>query len=259
MAFTTGIYLEVGAANRPTSDDWISYFSFLRKSFLKSSIEPNYYLEGNSVGRNKYKRYIRNTYDEQGRKDLSDIEIVALVESPPGLRNATFHWTSSCSVAFTGGYDRISLEFLVEDSRVPFGGSSFRKLVQACANLTRWDFGYCMSRDRDDGIELYLSGGGVIDGMSEADERHIDEWYACSKPPERRRRIRDVFPYNMITAHHLDRTLADGRSLRAFIEGDADSELSRLNDELWLWTVRPDRTGAVRDQLRGSDLVVVGG
>jgi len=50
--------------------------------------------------------------------------------------------------------------------------------------------------------------------------------------------------------------LSHGRSLREFIESDADSELRPLADNLWLWKVRPDRTETVREKLLGTGVII---
>jgi hypothetical protein len=60
----------------------------------------------------------------------------------------------------------------------------------------------------------------------------------------------------MVGPEHLARSLPDGRSLREFIESDADSELRPLADNLWLWKVKPDRTEAVRDKLLGTGIII---
>jgi hypothetical protein len=44
--------------------------------------------------------------------------------------------------------------------------------------------------------------------------------------------------------------------LREFIESDADCGLRNLADNLWLWTVKSDRTEVMREKLIGKGIII---
>ena len=134
-------------------------------------------------------------------------------------------------------------------------GRSAEMVISKLASLWRWDYGFGLQRDSSKMPVIYL--GAALSGTETAEEqRRIEKWYATYQPEVRRTRVRDIFPYNMIGEGHLVHTLSNGRSLRAFIEGDPDSSLQPLANDLWLWSVTPSRTEIVREKLRGMDIVI---
>lgn len=253
---TSGIHFEVGGSPRPTTDEWSTYYAVLQEIFAAYSIVPGYYVIDSISGEGRFKQYGNSAYEARLSKGFADVDMIALASTPPHRKKPGYNWSALCNLTYIEGYGRLGLDLMIDDLRCPFGSDIFETSLEVLGKLKSWDFGWCMSRDRDYGIQFYLSGGGGGDGIDREDSRRIDLWYACYQPEERRQRVRDIFPYNMISQTHLAHRLSDGRSLREFIAVDTDSELRPLTDSLWLWKVQQDRTEVVREKLLGRGIVI---
>jgi hypothetical protein len=252
----SGIYLEKAGAGRPNPTQWINSFALLEDVLASYSIKPNYYSADNYEGVGKFRKYAGEGLGTSLASDLGALDYVALAATPQRTANPGWNWNALCSSSYMDSYDSLSLTFMVDHTLCEFGSPEFEETLQRLVANQVWDFGFAMLRDKERGMEMYIGGIGGGDGFDKEDNRRTDLWYACYQPEERRKRVRDIFPYNVVGLEHLARSLPDGRSLRAFIEADADSELRPLADNLWLWKVNADRTEAMRDKLRGRGIII---
>jgi hypothetical protein len=252
----SGIYLQKGGTKRPEPSQWIKGFDLIEANLAKHSVQAGYIVTDYYEGVGKFRRYAGNGLVAETSRELTLIDYVGLASTPKGLAKPGWNWNALCDLSYLDSYGRLSLTFMVDHTYCEFGSPEFEDTLQQLVASHAWDFGYAMIRDKERGIEMYLGGIGGGDGIDKEDGRRGQQWYSCYQPEERRKRVRDIFPYNMVGLEHLAQHLPDGRSLRAFIETDADSELSPLTDNLWLWKVKRDRTEAMRDKLRGMGIII---
>lgn len=253
---TSGIYLEVGGVSRPTCDEWSRYLAAMRGAFDDHSLNLDYYLIDTFFGEARFKRFSTRAYEKRISIGFSEVDIVTFAATPSGCRDPGYNWTSLCSFTYIEGYGRLSVALMIEESSCLFGGGLFLNSVAKLANLRPWHFGWCLSRDRKMGLEPYLTGAGLGEGLNAEDRRRLGLWYDCDQPEEREKKLRDVFPYNVLSLSQLGRLLPDGRCLKDFIKADRSSELRQLSPELWLWAVNPDLIETVRQSLIGLGVIV---
>jgi hypothetical protein len=252
----SGIYLQKGGTQRPEPGQWLKGFDLIEANLSKHSVQAGYIVTDNYEGAGKFRRYTGNGLVAETSRELALIDYVGLASTPKGLAKPGWNWNALCDLSYLDSYGRLSLTFMVDHTYCEFGSPEFEETLQQLVASHAWDFGYAMTRDKERGIEMYLGGIGGGDGIDKEDARRGQLWYACYQPEERRKRVRDIFPYNMVGPEHLAHRLSEGRSLREFIEADPDSELRPVTGSLWLWKVRQDRTEAVREKLLGKSVII---
>jgi hypothetical protein len=252
----TGIFLQAGGIQRPSAQQWMSGYSLLDAELSRFGVVPEYEVLDSLSGLGKFKKRSTAQPRRLAPSECDGIDTLALAATPPGVSKPGWNWSSLGNLSYLDSYGRLSLSLMLDNEHCQLGSQAFEKSVSFLSSFANWDFGWAMARDKERGIELYLGGIGGGDGFTPEDRRLTSMWYEVYQPEERRKRVRDIFPYNMVGPEHLARRLPDGRDLRAFIETDADSELSSLTDNLWLWKVKSDRTEAVREKLRGAGIII---
>jgi hypothetical protein len=71
--------------------------------------------------------------------------------------------------------------------------------------------------------------------------------------------LRDIYPMNLITDVHLDRTVSPHTTLREFIASDPiHGRLETLSDGRFAWWVMDEHIEQVREALRPSGMIIAG-
>ena len=255
MTKATAIGFFRHSSDMPTSKDMMSCYGKLLDVFQKLGVKPTYFSADDGAGRGGYKKFGGAFHKRVLEQEFQGYRSVELAANPEGSDAPGYDSFMNASFVFGPEAQEVYLAIVVHQPYLALGSEACDGLVHELAQLWRWDYGFGFERDAETHPEVYLVGGGS-NLQSVEDARRGQLWYAVYQPEERRLRVRDIFPYNMVGPDHLARSLFNGDSLRGFIEADPDSALCPLSDELWLWTVKPNRTEAVREKLRGSAVVI---
>ncbi|NIJ67128.1 hypothetical protein FHR20_004106 [Sphingomonas leidyi] len=255
MTKATAIGFFRHSSEMPTSTDMMSCYQALLDTFHKLGVRPTYFSADDGIGRGGYKKFGGAFHKRVMEREIQGYRSVGLAANPEGSDAPGYDSFLSASFVFGPEAEEVYLAIVVHEPYLKFGTDACNALIAELAQLWRWDYGFGFERDADTHPEVYLVGGGS-NLQSREDARRGQLWYAAYQPEQRRRRVRDIFPYNMVGPGHLAQILSNGETLREFIEVDPDSALDPLADNLWLWTVKSDRTEALRDKLRGSGLII---
>lgn len=255
MTQTIAIGFFCHTKHMPMLDDMMHSYELIEAVFKRLGAKPTYFSADDGVGRGGYKKvgsaFQRRVLDQR----TAGYRSVGLAANPDGSDAPGYDSFVSMDFAFGPEGDEVYLALTADENYLRLGSRECEEIITELAELWPWDYGFGFERDASAIPGIYLVGG-ASDRQSAEDRRRGEKWHACYQPEERRRRVRDIFPYNVIGTGHLANTLLDGRSLKAFIAADQDSEILALPDDLWLWKVAPDRTEAVRTKLRGSGIVI---
>ena len=239
----------------PTSKDMMAIYELLLKTFDRLGLTPTYFSADDGTGRGGFKKFGGTFHKRVIAQQTKGYRSVGLAANPEGSDAPGYDSHATASFVFGPEAEEVYLGFVVHEPYLACGSSACDSIVAELATLWRWDYGFGFERDAATMPAIYLVGG-LSNLQSAEDVRRGQLWHACYQPSERRKRIRDVFQYNMIGREHLVRQLPDGRCVKEIIEADLDSELHRLADNLWLWKVNGDRTEALRQKLHGSGFVI---
>lgn len=254
MTDTIAIGFFSHASQMPTSSDLMRAYEELEDLIHDLNLEPSWFSADVSDGRGKWGRFggtAHKKFLQSGGENYENIELcVAAAEGKYPARDKI----AEAGFLFTPVSGDVIVDVVIQAPALTLGLSA-ETVIAKLASLWRWDYGFGLQRDSSKMPVTYLGAG--LSGTETAEEqRRIEKWYATYQPEVRRARVRDIFPYNVVGEGHLLQALPDGRSLRAFIEADPDSELRALPGDLWLWKVAPDCTEAVRAKLRGTGVVI---
>jgi hypothetical protein len=255
MTKATAIGFFRNSPEMPTSEDMMSRYHTLLGVFKKLGVTPTYFSADDGIGRGGYKKFGGAFHRRVLESRIQGYRSVGIAANPEGSDAPGYDSFVSASFAFGPEAEEVYLGVVAQEPYLTCGSEACDALIGELAQLWRWDYGFGFERDAETHPGVYLVGGGS-NLQSAEDARRGQLWYAVYQPEERRIRVRDIFPYNMIGPGHLAHPLSNSGSLRSFIEADPDSALRPLADELWLWSVKPNRTEAVREKLRGSGVVI---
>jgi len=255
MTQATAIGFFCHTHHMPTPDDMMRGYNLIETIFDKLGVIPTYFSADDGSGRGSYKKVGGALQRRVLEQRTVGYRSVGLAANPAGSDAPGYDNFLSMHFVFGPEGEEVYVSLTAHEEYLRVGTRECEDIVAMMAGLWRWDYGFGFERDAYTMPGIYL-GGGASDRQSAEDRRRGEKWYACYQPEERRKRIRDVFTYNMIGKSHLAQVLPGGGSLRDFIKDDPDSDLLAPVGNLWLWKVAPDRTEAVRAKLRGTGIVI---
>jgi hypothetical protein len=255
MVKATAIGYHSYSPELPTSDDMIRSYGILEHIVDGLGLKPTYFSAWDGESRGGWKKYGGAFHQKVINRRTGGFYSVGLAVNPLGSKEPGYDSFLEINFRFSPDEERTSVYAVIHEPYLDFASAAYDALVEELAQLWRWDYGFAFERDASKAPMTYLVGG-ISRTETPEEKRRVEVWYAAYQPEERRKRVRDIFPYNMIGLGHLKNVLPDGRTLEAFINADGDSELRSLTSDLWLWKVVPDRTEAVRAKLRGTGIVI---
>jgi hypothetical protein len=262
MTQTTCIGFSRHTSEMPTPADMMRVYKTLEPMMRRLGATPNWFSAWDGIGRGGYKKFSGAFHKKVLECEMVGYQGLGFAAAPVDSKAPGYDSFVTAGFTFMPGIGMIDVTLVAHESYLQCGSVTCDDTVAELAQLWQWDYGFGFARDAATAPDVYLDGAGSNLHSAE-DERRTDLWYETShdfykgiEPPRRLIMVRDIFPYNMVGPEHLARSLPDGRSLRAFIEADADSELRPLTNNLWLWKVNADRTEAMRDKLRGTGIII---
>ena len=172
------------------------------------------------------------------KSNFSGISVLALYANPEDSDEPSYDRFFSVSLSHVPEKSEVFLCLTLNDSIVNFGSGEFELLIVGLLKLNQWDFGqaFCDEIKRQPDFHLM----GINNGALSPDELEaLTKWYR-SQPQERVKKLRAVYPYNLVNETQLKLNVL-GKSLREVIEEDNDSQLKPTAiSGLFLWTVKGD-------------------
>jgi hypothetical protein len=262
MTQTTCIGFSRHTPEMPTPADMMRIYKTLETMMDRLGAAPKWLSAWDGIGRGEFKKFGGVFHKKVLEREMVGYQGLGFAAAPVDSKAPGYDSFVTAGFTFAPQIGMINVTLVAHEPYLQCGSATCDDTVAELAQLWQWDYGFGFARDAATAPGVYLGGAGSNLHSAE-DERRTDLWYETShdfykgiEPPRRLIMVRDIFPYNMVGLEHLARSLPDGRTLRAFIESDADSELSPLTDNLWLWKVNADRTEAMRDKLRGTGIII---
>lgn len=262
MTQTTCIGFSRHTPEMPTPAEMMSVYKTLEAMMRRLGAAPNWFSAWDGIGRGGYKKFSGAFHKKVLEREMVGYQGLGFAAAPVDSKAPGYDSFVTAGFTFMPGIGMIDVTLVAHEPYLQCGSVTCDNIVAELARLWQWDYGFGFARDAATAPDVYLDGAGSNLHSAE-DERRTDLWYESShdfykgvEPPRRLFMVRDIFPYNMVGPEHLAHRLPDGRSLREFIDGDAGSDLRPLADNLWLWKVKPDRTEAIRDKLRGTGVII---
>lgn len=239
----------------PSATDMMKIYNEMISVFDAFDISPTHFLGDDGINSCTFKKFGGAFHQRVLARKIEGFQGLALAAVPQGSKAPGYDRFFSISFSYSPEGEEVSVSLVTREPFLVCGDAKCDDVVRRLAQYWTWDYGFGIQRDVGTDVGVYMVGGGSSRHSAE-DLRRGQLWYACYQPEERRKRVRDIFPYNIVGIGHLANALPDGRTLKAFIETDSDSDLRPLTDDLWQWKVKPDRTEAVREKLRGTGIIV---
>jgi hypothetical protein len=149
-----------------------------------------------------------------------------------------------------------------ENSVISLRSKSFRHYAEELARLLRSEYGIAYEMEKMHGPATYVFGitqehGTVSTGEAYEEERNVARWgnIGMAQSVWRAGVIRDVYPWNLLTAPQLGATV-DGVSLWEWIEQDLyRGSLNDVSEIVTLWDVPDASIPTIRSRLREAHVI----
>lgn len=143
----------------------------------------------------------------------------------------------------------------IEERFLESGRVTFEGILKSCICLQPWDFGFALSQPTEKKPEFYVLG--LDDGnLTTEEQERLNKWHGS--PPEiRLQKIRDVYPFNVVSDAQLKAQISVSKTLEDIIREDCSSSLSYVEDsQLWLWKVQADGLSRLREKLVHAGVLI---
>jgi hypothetical protein len=194
---------------------------------------------------------------ETGFEGVTDVELVCYVTNTPSGERAYL-----LTAIYDGRGESADAHFVARSSLAKLSPTSMLPIARNLAHDLKPAYGIGYTREYRFGPDWYAmginhSGGAVLTGEAYEEARNVSRWcdLGMVKQVWRGGLLRDVYPWNFLTAPHLDATV-DGRPLRDWIRQDAQrGSLTDVTDAVVLWDVPEESIPEVRSRLKEAHVL----
>lgn len=253
-AFALGLY-EYGKPH-PGNALFGKFYSVVTDLFQSLGIQPTFIgAEGEGYS-GKFTKFGGKTRTKLLESDFSGISVLSLAANPSTSDSPAYDSFAMTSLSHVDADQELVLCLVVNEAFVTLRSERCDAIVSDLTRFHHWDFGYGFSANTADQPELHILG--MDNGrLSKEDQRLLNAWYAA--PADVRvRRLRDVYPYSLLSEQQLHQEIRTGVRLKDFVEQQPGCTLTRLTDySLYQWKVSDDTVlGQLRKQLRALPIMV---
>ena len=253
-AFALALY-EYGPRH-PGSALFRKFYSATTGLFQSLGIQPTFIAAEGEGYSGKFAKFGGKTRMRLLESDFSGISVLSLGANPSNSDSPAYDSFAMASLSYVGADEELLLCLVVNEAFVKLRSERCDAIVSDLARFHHWDFGYGFSGDAADQPELYILG--MDNGrLSKEEQRLLNAWYTA--PADVRvRRLRDLYPYNLLNEEQLDRETSPGVRLKDFIKRQPGCTLTPVSDNgLYQWKVSDDTTlSHLRERLCGASVLV---
>lgn len=252
---TIGIYLGTNDETQFSIEKRKQAYNILEQTFHHHQIHITYYSMASLNQKDgHYKKYGSQWHEKRLKKGFENIDALGFCANPADSNAPGYDWYAKADIGW-GLCSSVSVFMPTEYCEIH--SLSFNEMIRSLVSLHEWDYGWAIIRDRDKAIEAYTCGDGIEQGMTKHDEELLDLWYktSYSETEKRKSHLRDIYPINILTSKHLSFPIL-GETLRDFIQGNKNSELTPLSDNLWIWKIKTEHLPKIRKATQKSGLLI---
>ena len=234
LASALGLY-EYGEPH-PGNAIFGRFYSVATDLFQSLGIQPTFIgAEGEGYS-GEFTKFGGRTQTKLLKSDFSGISVLSLAANPSTSDSPAYDSFAMISLSYVEADRELLLCLVVNEAFVKLRSEQWDAIVSTLAHFHHWDFGYGFSANAADQPELHILG--MDNGrLSKEDQRLLNAWYAA-RADVRVRRLRDVYPYNLLNEQQLHQEIGTGVRLKNFIEQQPGCTLTRLTDDgLYQWKV----------------------
>lgn len=259
---SSAIGLHAYHQDHPGASFFERFYSFVRERIACLGVEPTYFGVSGEGYLSKYVKFGGRTHRRVVDANFQNVTGLSVAANPPGSREPAYDSYFESSVGLhSSGFPQsrgkvIDLWFVMNESLLPFGSNEYERTIQDLIELHPWDFGMGFSDLVERHPEFHV--GELGHDKLTVNEREANNiWY--NVPPELRiKKLRSVYPYNIVNEGQLAQEVQSGLTLRQFIQDRSIGMLQPLpGGRLHLWRV-PDTAErrSLRTHLKQRGIVI---
>lgn len=211
-------------------------------------------LMGTELDKGKFVRF-QKSLDKAQADGFRSVRHFQMVSLSPGARSNLDG--TKCNICYQKNTETINAYLIIgfHSQTLSLRSPELRRIAESACRVTRPTYGIGFGRDFDWEPIFYAMGISSVHDTDEEGDR-ISQWTEAVRYglPELGL-IRDVYPWNFLTAAHLKRAIGK-ETLHHWIHAAANrGALSPLTDRVFLWAVDDLNIPKVREALVEADIV----
>lgn len=251
--FATGLYsYSTPKINNSTLKN---FYNLINSAFQSNGITPTH-IAAEGDGYNGKITKIQSTVRSRAvDNDFSGIHTLSIIASTMDSKEPGYDSYASASLGYVEDANETVLCISANQDYIKFPSPTFDDILKELILLHPWDFGYALSQPTEQNPEFHVLA--LDDGnLSAENYQKLIKWYD-TPPQERVKKIRDIYPYNIINTLQLNSEITSGHTLKDLIEADPHCNLEKIKEsKLWLWTVQENHETKLREKLKGSNIMI---
>jgi hypothetical protein len=233
---------------RPTAEDFKQFYELAISAFKSVDIAPTYISLDGKGYTGKSTKLNGSAHQKAIKSGFVDIHYIGLQANPVDSDEPAYDSYASLGLSYLEPFNETLLVLAIEERFLQLGSNNFEGILASLIAVREWDFGYALSYANKSNPQFHVLG--INDGnLSEDEYRSLCIWYAAT-PQERISKLRDIYPYNILSDKQLELKLSNGLTVREIILRYDGSQLKALGKRLWLWKVAPEKLREYRDILK---------
>ncbi len=221
----------------------------------KYNIQPTYIgAEGKGYS-GKFVKFGGRIHNKLLKTNFSGVTVLSISVNPVDSDDPGYDSFVSASLSFVDATQEILLCFVINEIFISLYSDDFDDTLKSLVDFYGWGFGYGFSEKISKQPEFHILS--LDNGhLSPEEQNLLNVWYAVL-PETRLKRLRDIYPYNILNQQQLAKEISDNFTFAEFIKKQTNSSLTQLNHDLHLWKIFDKQTVEVyKKQLQGKIILV---
>ena len=242
------------SAPRPVPAVFGCFHDAVVQIFHQNGITPTYFAADGPAYSGKYTKFGGLGHKRALESGFSGLHVLSLTSNPAGSDEPGYDSVATASLAYVEEIGESLLCLAMQNRSLTFGGKAFEEVLRLLVAIGTWDFGYALVQPIEKKPEFHVLG---LDGgeLTQGDRRRLNSWYA-SLPETRMRKLRDVYPYQLLNANQLAEPISAAQSLGDFALAATQTSLQHVEGaRLSLWKIAPVALDEIRESLAGTGVL----
>lgn len=238
----TGITNAVGLygynKSEPCNETFKTFYYKALDILSSINLEPTYIgVDGTGYSEELLKYKGGRSKSKLVSSDFSNITGLTLCVNPAGSDSPAFDTFAELHLGYFSHLNEVILYFTIDNAFINFFDSTFEEVISSLLGIYEFDFGFALQDKKINTPSIHIIG--ADNGRLNKDEElALRKWYSSS-PEDRLERIRDVYPYNILSKNQLSFKQKNGFNLKEYITEKSGMELVAIkDDDLYLWKIK---------------------
>ena len=256
MPKTVAIGLYAYELPHPGGSKFKAFYEKAVAALAALQLKPTYLSVGGKGYPGKFTKYEGKVRAKLLSGDFENIDTLTVAVNPAGSDAPSADTYAEISLSYSDASNRAVLYVVIDEPYLAFNDARFNEMLSSFASLIEWHSGMAFETLRHYAAMFHILS--LDDGKLEPDEyKRLVTWHGSSTD-ERYKKIRDVYPINLVNEVQLSAPVKPGQNLREYIRVGSNGTLMEIRPgKLWQWRIPEGSLDQIRKECRQAGTTIV--